>query len=118
MRTNSCTGIVSSKVCIYSRLPAFYNCGNEFLNQVRMRTPVACSLKEGNVVWIINFFTLGKVFDFLDQQFVGIRHIDSAGVLTAVENNVAFILKLLPFERHLCTVNIIAFAVLTNNVEK
>src|SRR5690606_3672816 len=118
MRANPCAGVVGSHVGVYSRSATFHNRRYEFLNQVWMRSSVACTLKESNVVRIINFFALSEVLDFLNQQIIRIRHINPAGILTPIENNVAFILKLLPFERHFCSIYIVAFAVLTNHIKK
>ncbi len=56
--------------------------------------------------------------DFVDKQFIGVRHVFAPGILAPVENHVALVLQLLPLKRHFGAVHVIAFAVLAHHVKQ
>src|SRR5690606_34837648 len=117
MRTDPGTSVVGSQSRIHCRIPAFDDSRNKLLHQVWVRATMACSLKERHAVRIINFLPSGKVLDRLDQQFVGIWHINSTCTFATFKNSVLLIFQLLPFERHLGAIDIMAFSVLPYHVE-
>src|SRR5690606_24029184 len=118
MRTDPGTSVVGSQSRIHCRIPAFDDSRNKLLHQVWVRATMACSLKERHVVRIVNFLPFGKMLDRLDQQIIGIWHVNSTCTFTAFKNSMLLIFQLLPLERHLGTIYIIAFPVLSYHIKQ
>src|SRR5690606_10453913 len=118
MSADTRTGIIGRQSRIHGRISAFHDRSNKFLYQMWVRSTMSRSLKERHVIWVVDLFPFGKVFDRLDQQLIRIWYIDPACALSAFKNGMFLVLQLLPFERHLGAIHVIAFPVLSYHVEQ
>src|SRR5690606_41506186 len=61
---------------------------------------------------------LGRVFSRSDPPFVSVWHINPSCAFSAFKDGVLLIFQLLRFERHLGTIDIIAFSVLSYDIKQ
>ena len=106
MRADSGTSPVDGLMHVGERRPSLDDAGDEFVNQVRMRSAVSAALDEREVrVFIVVYALGGEALNLLGQESRVVRHIHSFRLLAHVQYGLlAF--DPCPLERHFIRIHV------------